>query len=337
MDKKSVAICLPSNETLSDHGKPLMLQEVLFCPVLTWCVRAWMDRGVERFFLVCEEAWRQAALDCFPQDCQVTWVAPNEREQVIGPDVEEIAEPLMPRGELMIVFHTGEELNRLQDACHQEIISQHRKNGVLIMDPTTTYIDPRVTIAPGVVILPGTILRGESVIGPDCEIGPGAVVNGCTLGRGVVVNASQINDSTIGDGSDVGPYAHIRPGCKVGPKCHIGAFVQLKNCTLGEGTKMSHLTYVGDSDVGAHVNFGCGTVTSNYDGFSKHRTVIGDNAFIGCNTNLVPPVEVGAGAYIAAGTTVTKDIPPDSLAIGRVRQENKEGWAQRNRALKKKQ
>ena len=332
MDKKSVAICLP--DPLSDHGRPLMLREVLFCPVLTWCVRAWMDRGIGRFFVVCGEAWRQAALDCFPQDCQVEWVAPQA--WVPREDTEEIAEPLMPRGELMITFHTGEELSRLQDACHQEIIARHRKNGVSILDPATTYIDPRVAIAPGTVLLPNTILRGNCTIGPDCEIGPGAVVNGCTLGRGVVVNASQINDSTIGDGSDVGPYAHIRPGCQVGPKCHIGAFVQLKNCTLGEGTKMSHLTYVGDADVGARVNFGCGTVTSNYDGFSKHRTVIGDDAFIGCNTNLVPPVEVGAGAYIAAGTTVTRDIPADSLAVGRVRQENKEGWAKRNRELKKK-
>ena len=151
----------------------------------------------------------------------------------------------------------------------------------------------------------------------------------------VKINASQVYGSTLERGSDVGPYAHIRPGCHVGEGCHVGAFVQLKNCRLGDGAKLSHLTYVGDADVGERVNFGCGTVTSNYDGFDKHRTVIGDDVFIGCNTNLVAPVEVGRGAYIAAGTTVTRDVPPDSLAIGRTRQEVKEGWAERRRRMRK--
>ena len=153
------------------------------------------------------------------------------------------------------------------------------------------------------------------------------------MGDGVTINASQVSGSTLKDGVDVGPYAHIRPNCTVGERCHVGAFVQLKNCVLGEDTKMSHLTYVGDADVGNRVNFGCGTVTSNYDGFAKHRCVIGDDAFIGCNTNLVAPVQVGEGAYIAAGTTATKDIPADALAVARVRQENKEGWAARNRKM----
>ncbi len=127
--------------------------------------------------------------------------------------------------------------------------------------------------------------------------------------------------------------SEYRPNCAVGKKCHIGAFVQLKNCVLGEGTKMAHLTYVGDADVGKGVNFGCGTITTNYDGFKKHRCKIGDKAFIGCNTNLVSPVEVGDGAYIAAGTTVTKDVPADALAVGRAKQENKDGWAQRRRQM----
>ena len=270
---------------------------------------------------------------CFPQGTDVTWLTPEEGE-ALGDDVEKVREPVMPRGEMMIAFHTAQELGRLQDAWHREIIEGHQRNGVLILDGAATYIDPRVTIAPGTLILPGTILRGETVIGEGCEIGPGAVVDSCIVEGGVTINASQVAGSTIGAGSDVGPYAHIRPGCQVGPKCHIGAFVQLKNCNLGEGTKMSHLTYVGDSDVGRGVNFGCGTVTSNYDGFKKHRTVIGDNVFIGCNTNLVAPVEVGEGAYIAAGTTVTKNVPADSLAVGRARQENKEGWARHNRAMK---
>ena len=333
VDQMRVAVFLPDGGALSPYGKPLMLQEVLFCPVLTWCVRAWKSRGVERFFLVCEEPLRERGMACFPQGTDVTWLTPEEGE-ALGDDVEKVREPVMPRGEMMIAFHTAQELGRLQDAWHREIIEGHQRNGVLILDGAATYIDPRVTIAPGTLILPGTILRGETAIGEGCEIGPGAVVDSCIVEGGVTINASQVAGSTIGAGSDVGPYAHIRPGCQVGPKCHIGAFVQLKNCNLGEGTKMSHLTYVGDSDVGRGVNFGCGTVTSNYDGFKKHRTVIGDNVFIGCNTNLVAPVEVGEGAYIAAGTTVTKNVPTDSLAVGRARQENKEGWARRNRAIK---
>jgi len=129
---------------------------------------------------------------------------------------------------------------------------------------------------------------------------------------------------------------YIREHCRIGRKCRIGDFVELKNVNIADGTKVSHLTYVGDADVGERVNFGCGTVTVNYNGATKSRTVIGDYAFIGCNTNLVPPVTVGEGAYIAAGSTITKDVPADSLAIARTRQENKEGWAKRNRELKKK-
>ena len=240
-------------------------------------------------------------------------------------------------------FRNGSELLALcaQEDClisqimrRREIVQEHQKNGVAILDGATTYIDPRVTIQAGTTLLPGTILRGETAIGAGCTIGPWAVVDTCTVADGVAINASQVSESSIGPGSDVGPYAHIRPGCQIGAKCHVGAFVQLKNCVLGEGTKMSHLTYVGDADVGSGVNFGCGTITSNYDGFKKHRTVIGDNAFIGCNTNLIAPVEVGEGAYIAAGTTVTRNVPADSLAVGRAKQENKEGWARHNRAMK---
>ena len=334
MDQRKAAVFLPDNGALSPYGRPLMLQEVLFCPVLTWCVRAWKSRGVERFFLVCSEVWRERGLACFPGGTDVTWLTEADWAARGEEDVQEIREPMMPRGELMIAFHTAEELGQLQEAWHREIVRQHQKNGVLILDGAATYIDPRVTIAPGTTILPGTILRGETAIGAGCEIGPWAVVDGCAVADGVTINASQVSGSAIGPGSDVGPYAHIRPGCQVGPKCHIGAFVQLKNCVLGEGTKMSHLTYVGDADVGSGVNFGCGTITSNYDGFKKHRTVIADNAFIGCNTNLIAPVEVGEGAYIAAGTTVTRNVPADSLAVGRAKQENKEGWARHNRAMK---
>ncbi len=156
------------------------------------------------------------------------------------------------------------------------------------------------------------------------------------VGDGSVVNASQVHESVLGRDVHVGPYAHVRPRCQVADGCKVGAYVEVKNAVFGPGTKMSHLTYVGDADIGAGVNFGCGTITSNYDGFRKHRTVVGDGVFIGCNTNLIPPVTVGSGAYIAAGTTVTGDVEPDALAIGRVRQENKPGWAKKRRDMHKK-
>ena len=221
----------------------------------------------------------------------------------------------------------------LEALLRRRVVERHVRAGVRVLDMDAVYIDPRVKIGRDTMLLPGTILQGETCIGENCQIGPNALVNSCAVGNGVIINASQVNESTLGDGCDVGPYAHIRPGCQVGEKCHVGAFVQLKNCVLGQGTKMSHLTYVGDADVGAGVNFGCGTITTNYDGFKKYRCTIGDNAFIGCNTNLVAPVTVGEGAYIAAGATITKDVPADALAVARSRQENKEGWAARRRRM----
>ena len=208
--------------------------------------------------------------------------------------------------------------------------------GVQVLDPTTVYLDDSVTVGKGTLLLPGTVLRGKTVIGENCEIGPNTMIRDCTVGDNVTVNASQLNESTIGDGVKIGPFAYIRPNCHVGPGVKVGDFVELKNSTIGEGTKISHLTYVGDSDVGGHVNFGCGTVTVNYDGTSKFRTVIGDHAFIGCNTNLVAPVRVGEGAYTAAGSTITDEVPADSLAIARERQVNKPGWAEQWRAAHEK-
>ena len=207
--------------------------------------------------------------------------------------------------------------------------------GVRFLAPDQCYIGPRVQVGAGTVVLPGTILRGETVIGRNCEIGPNTMIRDCTVGDNVTVNASQLNESTVDDGVKIGPFAYIRPNCHVGENVKVGDFVELKNSTIGAGTKISHLTYVGDSDVGERVNFGCGTVTVNYDGFTKFRTTIGDDAFIGCNTNLVAPVKVGDGAYTAAGSTITDDVPGDSLAIARTRQTVKKQWAAKRRARRK--
>lgn len=200
--------------------------------------------------------------------------------------------------------------------------------GVTMMDPAAVYAEEAVTVGEGTLLLPGVILRGSTVIGKHCTIGPNVMLTDCVVGDNVTINASQCEESRIGDRCEIGPYAHLRPHSVVGEDSKIGAFVQLKNCNLGKGTKMAHLTYVGDSDVGDGCNFGCGVVTCNYDGIHKHRTTIGSHVFLGCNTNLVAPVTVGDGAYTAAGSTITEDVPADALAIARARQINKEGRGQ---------
>lgn len=206
--------------------------------------------------------------------------------------------------------------------------------GVRMMDPTAVYVDEGVTVGAGTLLLPGTILRGRTAIGTNCQIGPQVMLTDCTVEEGCSINASQCEESVIEKNCQIGPYTHIRPHCLVGEGSKIGAFVQLKNCNLGKGTKMAHLTYVGDSDVGEDCNFGCGTITCNYDGFHKYRTTIGSHVFVGCNTNFVAPVTVEDGAFIAAGTTVTGHVPEDAMAVGRVRQEVKPGWAAKNRKKK---
>ncbi len=209
--------------------------------------------------------------------------------------------------------------------------------GVDMLDPAAVYVEDTVSVGAGTMLLPGTILRGETVVGRGCTIGPNVMLTDCTVEDDCTINTAQCEKSVIRARCEIGPYTHIRPNCDVGEGSKIGAFVQLKNSVLGKGTKMAHLTYVGDSDVGDGCNFGCGTVTCNYDGFKKSRTRIGDRVFIGCHTNFIPPVSVGDGAFIAAATTITKDVPPDALAVGRPHQTVREGWAEVNRRKKQKQ
>ena len=214
-----------------------------------------------------------------------------------------------------------------KEKYYLEIIEKHEANGVEFFTSHGVVIDPEVKIGKGTQILPGTILRGNTTIGENCVIGPSSMLTDCTVGNGVVFNASQASESVVEDDAKIGPFTQLRPNSHICKKVKIGDFVEVKNSTIGEGTSISHLTYVGDSDVGRHVNFGCGVVTVNYDGTNKNRTTIGDYAFIGCNTNLVAPVKVGDGAYTAAGSTITKDVPGGDLAIARARQENKQEWA----------
>lgn len=214
----------------------------------------------------------------------------------------------------------------------RERINEHfMREGVTIIDPDNTYISAEAEIGMDTVIYPGTVIEGHTVIDKNVFIGADCRLVNAKIGSGTDINISTIIDSSVGENTHVGPYAYIRPDCQVGDNCKVGDFVELKKAVIGNGTKLSHLTYVGDAVVGSGVNFGCGTVVVNYDGNKKYQTVIKDNAFIGCNSNLVSPVTVNEGAYIAAGSTITDEVPSKALAIARARQVIKENWEDRRK------
>ena len=223
-----------------------------------------------------------------------------------------------------------------KEAMRRQIAIRHLENGVDFVDINTVYIDETVSIGPGTVIGPCVTLEGQTVIGRDCRILQNTRIKDAAIADGVEVQSSVITESKVGKGTKVGPFAYLRPGSIIGENCKVGDFVEVKNSSLGDGSKASHLTYIGDSDVGKDVNIGCGVVFVNYDGTHKHRSTVGDGAFIGCNTNLVSPVQVEGGAYIAAGSTITEKVPEDALAIARTRQRNIAGWAARKGLYNKK-
>lgn len=218
------------------------------------------------------------------------------------------------------------QLHQLNHIARMKVLEKHLEAGVDIPSFESIIIDPDVEIGMDTTILPGSIIRGNVKIGKNCKIGPNTLIENSTIGDDVNLNSVQCYNSVVKSGANIGPYVHIRPNSVIGDNVHLGNFVEVKNSNIDTGTKVSHLTYVGDSDVGKRVNFGCGTVTVNYTGKAKFRTRIKDDAFIGCNTNLVAPVTVGEGAYTAAGSTITEDVPDSSLGIARARQVNKVGW-----------
>jgi bifunctional UDP-N-acetylglucosamine pyrophosphorylase / glucosamine-1-phosphate N-acetyltransferase len=207
--------------------------------------------------------------------------------------------------------------------------------GVTLMDPATAYIGPDVEIGADTVVHPFVFLEGRTAIGPGCELHAGTRIMDSTLGARVTVfNHCVVAESTIADDVHLGPFARIRPMSTLGAESHVGNFVEVKKSTVGAGSKIGHLSYVGDSTVGAGVNIGAGTITCNFDGYAKHRTVIGDKAFVGSDSTLVAPVSIGAGAYVAAGSAITEDVPAGALGIARGRQVNKPGWAKARAAGK---
>ncbi|MBB6638280.1 bifunctional UDP-N-acetylglucosamine diphosphorylase/glucosamine-1-phosphate N-acetyltransferase GlmU [Cohnella thailandensis] len=223
-------------------------------------------------------------------------------------------------------------LGQAERLMRRRIARAHQTNGVTLIDPENTYIESEVTIGSDTVIYPGTVLKGRTVIGSDCVIGPSAELKDTAVGDGSVIRQSVTDEAEIGEGCSVGPFAYLRPGTKLANQVKIGDFVEVKNSVIGEGSKIPHLSYVGDASVGANVNIGCGAITANYDGYNKSRTEIGDNAFVGSNVNLIAPVSVGESAYVVAGSTITQNVGANDVAIARERQVNKPGYAEKLRA-----
>jgi bifunctional UDP-N-acetylglucosamine pyrophosphorylase / glucosamine-1-phosphate N-acetyltransferase len=230
-------------------------------------------------------------------------------------------------------------INSRVDLADVARILRARKNhsvmlaGATLQDPSTTYIEDEVTVGADTTLGPGVILEGRTSIGERCHVGAGARLTNAVVGNDVtILDRSVVVDSSVGSGASVGPFAHLRPLSEVGEGARIGNFVELKKTKIGRGSKANHLTYLGDATIGEGVNVGAGTITCNYDGREKHPTVIEDGVFIGSDSQIVAPVTIHKGAYVAAGSTITHDVPGDALAISRSRQENKPGWVSKRNA-----
>jgi bifunctional UDP-N-acetylglucosamine pyrophosphorylase/glucosamine-1-phosphate N-acetyltransferase len=236
----------------------------------------------------------------------------------------------------LIGVNSRRELAEVSRIVRTAKIEELMAAGVTVIDPSTTYVDSDVTVGPDTVLHPNVYLEGQTTIGGACDIQAGSRLVNATVGDRVTVrNYCIITDSVIASDAVLGPFAHLRPGSDVGAEAHIGNFVELKKTRFGRRSKASHLTYLGDSTVGEDVNIGAGTITCNYDGVKKHPTVIGDKAFIGSDSQLIAPVTIGPGAYVAAGSSITRDVPAEALAIARGHQENKEGWVRRKKGSAK--
>jgi bifunctional UDP-N-acetylglucosamine pyrophosphorylase / glucosamine-1-phosphate N-acetyltransferase len=233
-----------------------------------------------------------------------------------------------PNAEEVLGANTIAELVALDATLRAKSASRLMAQGVTIFRPETCVIDSDVQIGPDTVIEPYVQLLGNTRIGSDCLIRSSTVIENSTIADGVLIRQSCIvTESTISSGSKIGPFAHLRPGSEIGEDAHVGNFVETKKARLGKGAKANHLTYIGDADIGAGTNIGAGVITCNYDGVHKHRTIIGENAFVGSDSTLVAPVAIGDGAYIGAGSCITRDVPADALAVARGRQVTKENWA----------
>jgi UDP-N-acetylglucosamine diphosphorylase/glucosamine-1-phosphate N-acetyltransferase len=223
----------------------------------------------------------------------------------------------------------NKEKIQINEIFRRKIIDKHIDNGVYITDPSSVYIDSAAVIESGVTVYHNNFITGNSVIKKGCILMPNNTINNSVLCENVIATASTFNEAFVGEGTTVGPNAYLRPKAKIGTKCKIGDFVEVKNARIGNGTKVSHLAYVGDAEIGENCNIGCGVIFVNYNGKTKSKTVVGNNSFIGSNCNIIAPVNIGNKVFVAAGTTVTKDLKDGDFCIGRVRPEIKENMAKK--------
>ncbi|MCQ2380777.1 MAG: bifunctional UDP-N-acetylglucosamine diphosphorylase/glucosamine-1-phosphate N-acetyltransferase GlmU [Acidaminococcaceae bacterium] len=221
------------------------------------------------------------------------------------------------------------QLAEAEQVLRQRILNKWMDEGVTIMDPASTFIEADVQIGNDTIIRPFTWLEGKTQIGSDCEIGPNARLTNVKVGTGTQLQFIYAHDCSVGDNVTAGPFVHLRPDTEIGNKVKIGNFIEVKNSKVGVGSKLPHLSYIGDTDMGGGVNVGCGSIMVNYDGKTKHRTIVEDDVFIGCNSNLVAPVKLGKGSFIGAGSTITKDVPEGALAVARGKQTNIADWAKK--------
>ncbi|MED4069662.1 bifunctional UDP-N-acetylglucosamine diphosphorylase/glucosamine-1-phosphate N-acetyltransferase GlmU [Priestia endophytica] len=276
---------------------------------------------------------------CFDNEFLFSVLSQVSNDNVQGeyylPDVIEI---LQSKGEKVLAYQTDDfaetlgvndryALSQAEATMRARINKKHMLNGVTIQDPANTYISADAEIGRDTVLLPGVIINGEVSIGERSVIGPHSELKDCQIGEETTIRQSVVHDSEVGNKVNIGPFAHIRPQSLIGDEVRVGNFVEIKKATFGKGSKASHLSYIGDAEVGKDVNLGCGSITVNYDGKNKFLTKIEDGAFVGCNSNLIAPVTVGSGAYVAAGSTITDDVPGEALSIARAKQVNKEDYA----------
>lgn len=234
-------------------------------------------------------------------------------------------------------INTRKELAAAEENLRRITLENLMENGVTLMDPQNTYVQSTVKVGRDTILYPNTHLEGETVIGEGCRILPHSRILNSTLGNNItVLDSCLIQDAVVGDNVNIGPFAHLRPGSNIGKSARIGNFVEVKKSVIGEGSKVPHLSYIGDTVMGKRVNIGAGSITCNYDGIAKHQTTIGDDVFAGSDTKFVAPVTVGEGAIIAAGSTITEDVPPHALAVARAHQVNKDGWAKEKGKKKEK-
>ena len=345
------------NKTVENTDISRYLAEVLFRPAILWVTEACKLSGAERVGAVVggDPAGLRGIL---PEDLvfggagdfesagfsrivfvrgDMPLIAASDIAAAFGNMPESGCIELIPDGDGSLAPVNCAVLSEINAVARKRVFAKLWAAGVNIPCPDGVIIGPEVEIGAGTTILPGTILRGKTVVGKSCELGPNSYLENAAVGDSCRVLSTVIDSSRLEDNVKIGPMSNVRPNCVIRSGAKIGDFVEIKNSNIGEKTAVAHLTYVGDSDVGSGCNFGCGVVTVNYDGSSKYRTVIGDDVFIGCNTNLVAPVTVGDRAYTAAGSTITADVPPDSLAVARARQVNKVNWVkERGRYNKKK-